>query len=70
MLWTGRNMKIMFLATVDGGDDGLQNIRLNPVEQQAFCWATRAQLEQMTVHIVDKGPLEMHGFEARPRPDR
>ncbi len=72
MLWTGRNMKIMFLATVDGGDDGLQNIRLNPVEHQAFCWATRAQLEQMTtVHIVnDKEPLEMHGFEARSRPER
>jgi len=69
MLWTGRNMKIMFLATVDGGDDGLQNIRLNPVEHQAFCWATRAQLEQMTVDIVDTGPLEMHGFEARPRAD-
>ncbi len=71
MLWAGYNMKIMFLATVAGGDSGLQDIRLNPAEHQAFCWATRAQLEQMTAHqSVGAGPLELHGFEAKPSPDQ
>jgi 8-oxo-dGTP pyrophosphatase MutT (NUDIX family) len=69
MLWTARNLKIMFLATVRGGDDGLKNIKLSPLEHQAFCWATRDQLAQMAVRTVDDaGPLKMNGFEAEPQP--
>jgi 8-oxo-dGTP pyrophosphatase MutT (NUDIX family) len=67
MLWTKDNLKIVFLGSVKGGDGGVQNIILSRMEHQAFCWATKAQLEKMTLHKGDRVPVPMKGLQAMPQ---
>jgi 8-oxo-dGTP pyrophosphatase MutT (NUDIX family) len=66
MLWTGHNMKIMFVASVADGDDGVKNIKLNWFEHRAFCWAKEAQLSAMAVDAAEAPQLKMEGMEAKP----
>jgi 8-oxo-dGTP pyrophosphatase MutT (NUDIX family) len=65
MLWRAHNMKIMFLARVDG-DAGLGNIKLNWYEHQAYRWVNEAQLGDMVAHKVKPVKLKMEGREAKP----
>ena len=46
MPWTSDNLKIIFIGSVEG-DSALNRIRLNPMEHQAYCWATKDQLAAM-----------------------
>ena len=66
MLWTKKNLKIMFLGTVEGGDAGVNNITLSPMEHQAFCWATEAELRKMTLDKGEPVPVPMKGLQAMP----
>lgn len=66
LLWTKDNLKIMFLGTVEDGDAGVNDIRLSPMEHQAFCWATKDQLAKMTLHKSESVSVRMKGFQAVP----
>ncbi|EED11442.1 hypothetical protein TSTA_111060 [Talaromyces stipitatus ATCC 10500] len=69
MLWMKDNLKIIFIGSVKDGDEGLKNIRLSPMEHEAFCWATESQIKEMSLH-AEKLALVMDGCEAMPKPDQ
>jgi 8-oxo-dGTP pyrophosphatase MutT (NUDIX family) len=68
MLWMKDNLKIIFIGSVKGGDEGLKNIRLSRMEHEAFCWATESQIKEMSLHAERLVPLVMDGCEAMPEP--
>jgi 8-oxo-dGTP pyrophosphatase MutT (NUDIX family) len=74
MLWTGDNLKIMFIGSVKettvDGQNVLDNINLSPMEHQVFCWATKAQVEQMPLHQAEDVLLDMDGCQAMPSSDQ
>ncbi|KAJ5117785.1 hypothetical protein N7448_011417 [Penicillium atrosanguineum] len=70
MLWAKRNLKIMFLASVEGGDTSLTDITWNTTKYQAFCWATKAQLGNMSVLQGESIPLSRNGLEVVPKDDQ
>lgn len=47
MLWARRNLKIMFIGSVEGGNEGLQDIKLSLIEHQDYCWVAEARVKKM-----------------------
>lgn len=67
MLWARQHLRIMFLASVKGSNTGLKNITLSTMVHQAFCWATKAQLKNMSVRQGERISISMNGLEAIPK---
>ncbi|KAJ5875008.1 uncharacterized protein N7473_011195 [Penicillium subrubescens] len=59
---------MIFICSLVVGNDGLKDIKLSPMEYQAFWWATKDKLESKSLHTNTAVQLVMDGWSALPEP--